>query len=211
MQQADDMDRDTDQEMDRDSIVPDEGILPEADINRDSQGDQTAIEIGQHFEGAPEMVSILPQIIFNPIRSLNIVVLFPLCLFRFVSHQIKKIDIQFAKRAKVIDMKQMKLCCMTSISKQCEKTATRSFSHTKSSRNDEEYKEGAATFGVIYHTLPRLLTKTMAENLSPSVAFYSILHLANEHRLRLFKIPNPDDKNVFLIRKLSDMQTSTEK
>lgn len=101
-------------------------------------------------------------------------------------------------------MKQMKVCCMTSISKQCEKTASRVFTHAKSSRKNEEYSDGAATYGVIYHTLPRLLTKTMAENLSPAVAFYSILHLANEHRLRLFKIPNPDDKNVFLIRKLSD-------
>lgn len=98
----------------------------------------------------------------------------------------------------------MKLCCMTSISKQCEKTATRTFPHPKNVRNDEEYSEGAASFCVIYNTLPRLLSKTMAENLSPSVAFYSILHLANEHRLRLFKTPNPDDRNVFLIRKLRD-------
>lgn len=137
--------------------------------------------------------------------------IYKLLLFFVVvsSMQIKKIDIQFAKRAKVIDMKQMKMCCMTSISKQCEKTATRTFPHAKSTRNNEDYKEGAATFGMIYHTLPRLLSKTMAENLSPSVAFYSILHLANEHRLRLFKIPNPDDKNVFLIRKLIDEQAST--
>lgn len=52
------MDRDTDQEMDRDSVVPDEGALPEVDIIQDSQGNQTVAEIGQHFEGAPEMVSI---------------------------------------------------------------------------------------------------------------------------------------------------------
>lgn len=106
-------------------------------------------------------------------------------------------------------MKQMKLCCMTSISKQCEKTATREFQHAKNARNDEGYKDGAATFGIIYHTLPRLLSKTMAENLSPSVAFYSILHLANEHRLRLFKIPNPDDRNVFHIRKLHDLEENS--
>lgn len=106
-------------------------------------------------------------------------------------------------------MKQMKTCCMTSISKQCEKTATRPYSHAKSSRHGEGYQEGTATFGIIYHTLPHLLSKTMAENLSPSVAFYSILHLANEHRLRLFKIPNPDDKNVFVIRKLTDSRAST--
>lgn len=55
------MDRDTDQEMDRDSIVPDEGALPEADPNRETQGDQTVVEIGQHFEGAPEMVCTEPS------------------------------------------------------------------------------------------------------------------------------------------------------
>lgn len=57
-QQADDMDRDTDQEMDRDSFVPDEGPMPEVDINRESQSDQTVVEICQQFEGAPEMVRI---------------------------------------------------------------------------------------------------------------------------------------------------------
>lgn len=56
-QQTDEMDRDTDdQEMDGDSVVPDDIILPEIDINPESQNEQTAVEIGQHFEGAPEMV-----------------------------------------------------------------------------------------------------------------------------------------------------------
>lgn len=52
------MEPDTDQEMDRDSIVPEEGNLREMDNNRETQGDQTAVEIGHHFEGAPEMVCI---------------------------------------------------------------------------------------------------------------------------------------------------------
>ncbi|XP_031637277.1 condensin complex subunit 2 isoform X2 [Contarinia nasturtii] len=116
---------------------------------------------------------------------------------------VQKIDIQFARRAKVIDMKQMKTVCLNTITKQCEKTSTRTFNHTNL-RHEEKYKEGAASFGIIYNTLPHMLTKTMAENLSPSIAFYSILHLANEHRLRLHKSSKDNDMNIFLIRQLEE-------
>lgn len=115
--------------------------------------------------------------------------------------QIKRIDIQFARRAKVIDMKQMKRKCMETIDRQREKTSNRTITHPEA-RNDETYKDGAASFGLIYTTLPHVLTKTMAENLSPSIAFYSILHLANEHRFRLYKSTRENDMNVFLIRQL---------
>lgn len=99
----------------------------------------------------------------------------------------------------------MKTVCLNTITKQCEKTSTRTFSHSNA-RCEEKYKEGAASFGIIYNSLPHLLTKTMAENLSPSVAFYSILHLANEHRLRLYKSTKDDknDMNIFLIRQLDE-------
>lgn len=99
-------------------------------------------------------------------------------------------------------MKQMKTVCLNTIERQFDKTQTRQFNHL-TSRMEETYKDGAASFGIIFNSLPHLLTKTMAENLSPSVAFYSILHLANEHRLRLFKSMNEHDMNVFLIRQLN--------
>lgn len=95
----------------------------------------------------------------------------------------------------------MKSVCLNTIVTQCEKTSSRNFIHPIT-QTDETYKTGAASFGVIYNSLPHLLTKTMAENLSPSVAFYSILHLANEHRLRLYKSTKENDMNVFLIRQL---------
>lgn len=124
--------------------------------------------------------------------------------FRFFFNlQIQKVEIQFARRAKVIDMKQMKSVCFNTITKQCEKTAGRTFPHLNV-RTDEKYKEGAASFGLIYNSLPHLLSKTMAENLSPSIAFYSILHLANEHRLRLYKSTKDNDMNIFLIRQLDE-------
>lgn len=100
-------------------------------------------------------------------------------------------------------MKQMKTVCLNTISKQCEKTSGRTFNNIPNVRTDEKYKDGVASFGIIYNSLPHLLTKTMAENLSPSIAFYSILHLANEHRLRLYKSSKDNkDMNIFLIRQL---------
>lgn len=140
--------------------------------------------------------------IFSQIVTILIYLLL-LFLLYFHLTQVQKIDIQFARRAKVIDMKQMKTVCLNTITKQCEKTSNRTFTHPNI-RNGEQYKEGAASFGIIYNSLPHLLTKTMAENLSPSVAFYSILHLANEHRLRLYKSTKDNDMNIFLIRQLDD-------
>lgn len=98
-------------------------------------------------------------------------------------------------------MKQMKKVCLNTIERQFEKTASRTFTHSNA-RMEESYKDGAASFGIIYNSLPHLLSKTMVENLSPSVAFYSILHLANEHRLRLYKSTKENDMNIFFIRQL---------
>lgn len=88
------------------------------------------------------------------------------------------------------------------VQKQCEKTSNRTFTHPNA-RADEKYKDGASSFGVLYHSLPHLLSRTNAENLSPSIAFYTVLHLANEHRFRLYK-SKEDDTNVFLIRQLEE-------
>lgn len=99
-------------------------------------------------------------------------------------------------------MKQLKSTCLATITKQCEKTANRQFLQPKNVNKPEVYKEGAASFGILYSSLPHQLTKTMAENLSPSVAFYSVLHLANENRLRLIKTTKNDDPNIFLIRSI---------
>lgn len=171
--------------------------VPNMDQMPESQPNQSDHEISHHYEGAPELVGI-SLFEFLCKRSLHFF------FFCFVCEQVQKIEIQFARRAKVIDMKQMKSVCLNTIKKQCEKTAGRQFSNIQQIRDDENYKEGAASFGIIYNSLPHLLTKTMAENLSPSIAFYSILHLANEHKLRLYKTTKDNDMNIFLIRQLND-------
>lgn len=165
----------------------------------DTQSTQIEGEISQTYEGAPqEVYRIIARTVHFPRLSCTH---FMLVLGCDVHFQIKRIDIQFARRAKVIDMKQMKRKCMETIDRQREKTSNRTITHPEA-RNDETYKDGAASFGLIYTTLPHVLTKTMAENLSPSIAFYSILHLANEHRFRLYKSTRENDMNVFLIRQL---------
>lgn len=95
----------------------------------------------------------------------------------------------------------MKKVTLDTIERQFEKTVGRTF-NLSNARTDETYRDGVASFGIIYNSLPHLLSKTMAENLSPSVSFYSILHLANEHRLRLYKSTKENDINVFFIRQL---------
>ena len=45
--------------------------------------------------------------------------------------------------------------------------------------------------------LPKVLTKAMAENMSTPLAFYSVLHLANENNLVMTQ---SDDLQDFLIQ-----------
>lgn len=73
---------------------------------------------------------------------------------------------------------------MTLISKQCVKN---NMIELKSQNKLYDQKEHGASFQDIYSKLPVLLSKNMQESLSPAVAFYSILHLANEHRLHLLR------------------------
>lgn len=80
-------------------------------------------------------------------------------------------------------MKQLKQCSLRILRSDSSKTKAPPIDR----QYNEDYSAGAVTFGNIYNTLPKLLTPNMSENLTTSVAFYTILHLCNEHQLRLFK------------------------
>lgn len=60
----------------------------------------------------------------------------------------------------------------------------------------ESYGAGMACFKDIYDQLPELLTPNMTEALSPSIAFYSVLHLANDYSLRLISQEDLDDFKI---------------
>lgn len=112
--------------------------------------------------------------------------------------QVTKIIVPFAKRAKVIDMKNLKKCCTHLIRSQMIKEFQGAIPELATPK-DEEYAPGLASFQETYSHLPEVLTPSMAEVLSPSVAFYSILHLANDLNLRLI---GQDDLSDFKIRQV---------
>ncbi|XP_030561857.1 condensin complex subunit 2 [Drosophila novamexicana] len=117
--------------------------------------------------------------------------------------QVTKVIVPFAKRAKVIDMKNLKRSCNSLIQKQLLSNATMEEekipAHAKA--KEEHYAKGMASFKEVYDKLPSVLSTKMADSLSPSVALYAVLHLANDMRLRL--IPQDDFEN-FTIRQVSE-------
>lgn len=92
-------------------------------------------------------------------------------------------------------MKQLKKSCLTLIDYFSKKTTTKT---NCLPFEDERYKDGGVTFNEIYSKLPTTVTKDLKEALSPSVAFYAILHLANENQLRLIETSDND----FIIRQI---------
>lgn len=117
---------------------------------------------------------------------------------------VEKIDIPFARRAKVVDMKQLKRCCLQLIDRQQHKESaqplpsSQMMNPTTNRMEDLQYVEGAATFCDTLRQLPKVLSTDQKDALSTATAFYSILHLANEHQLDLITI----DKDDFFIRKI---------
>lgn len=117
---------------------------------------------------------------------------------------VETIDIPFARRAKVVDMKQLKRCCLQLIEKQQHKEPSQPLPSSQmlnpatNQMEDLLYKEGAATFRETLQQLPKVLSTDQKNALSTATAFYSILHLANEHQLDLISIDSDD----FYIRKI---------
>lgn len=82
--------------------------------------------------------------------------------------RIEKIHIAFAKRAKLVDMKQLK---------------QRSWELINKKRDSDPLNP--PKFSEIVDGLPKVLNRQMAESLSMPLAFYSILHLCNDKGLVL--------------------------
>lgn len=115
--------------------------------------------------------------------------------------QVTKIIVPFAKRAKVIDMKSLKRCCTQLINKQIKTPTPPEEIPQHPIIQGEHFVPGVASFKGVYQDLPDILSHNMVEALSPSIAFYSVLHLANDFNLRL--IPQQDLED-FKIRQLMD-------
>lgn len=123
--------------------------------------------------------------------------------------RVSVIDIPFAKRNKVIDMKQLKRCCWSTITKQCfdhcrkplptdASDALREAVGVRVGGGGGRGRCEATTFKKVLANVPKLLTKQMQEAVSPAIAFLSVLHLASEQKLRLVSV---EDNRDFLIVK----------
>ncbi|XP_011295947.1 condensin complex subunit 2 isoform X2 [Musca domestica] len=134
------------------------------------------------------------------VENLNETVLEIAHEFEGAPSQVTKIVVPFAKRAKVIDMKNLKRSCTLLLNKQFKQPVKEEDVPKHPIPKKEQYQEGMGSFHEIYEHLPEILPKAMAESLSTSIAFYSVLHLANEFDLRL--IPE-DDLKDFKIRKVT--------
>lgn len=82
--------------------------------------------------------------------------------------RIEKISIAFARRAKVVDMKQLKGCSWSLL-------------HNKHLQDPTHNPKFSDTL----KELPKVLNRTMAENMSMPLAFYAVLHLCNDKNLLL--------------------------
>lgn len=168
----------------------------------DILGDNAAINpddmIGFDAVAGSESIAGDPNATFLPTQDSDQTILEIATDFDGAPSQVTKIVVPFAKRAKVIDMKNLKKCCTHLMRNQMIKDFQGVMPELAIPK-DEEYAPGIASFQEIYTHLPEVLTTNMAEALSPSVAFYSILHLANDLNLRL--IPQ-DDLNDFKIRQI---------
>jgi condensin complex subunit 2 len=104
--------------------------------------------------------------------------------FQNAPERVAKIIIPYAKTAKVVDMKQLKFCCWRLITEKSQP----SFDDVVVASGSNQIP-GAQPQGVMFHEvmqqLPKILSKNMADSISISLAFYSILHLANEKNLEL--------------------------
>ncbi|XP_014017138.2 condensin complex subunit 2 isoform X2 [Salmo salar] len=102
-------------------------------------------------------------------------------------HRVNKIEINYAKTAKKMDMKRLKNTMWNLLTDSLEKTA-------KEVENAETLEvSGEKVFSQTTKTLLQSLPPTMAQNLSVPLAFVVLLHLANEKNLELVKVDDMSD------------------
>ncbi|KAM4616023.1 condensin complex subunit 2 [Polymixia lowei] len=101
-------------------------------------------------------------------------------------HRVNKIEINYAKTAKKMDMKRLKNNMWTLLTESPEKP-------TKAETMETSEVAGVKAFRQTTQTLLQRLPSTMAQNLSVPLAFVALLHLANEKNLELVKVDDMSD------------------
>lgn len=96
-------------------------------------------------------------------------------------HKVNKIDIQYARTAKKIDVKRLKSHMWSFLTK--PDTDKENVPNEADPASD--VVAGTPSFCDMYSILPDKLSKTMSRNLSIPIAFVCLLHLCNEKSLRV--------------------------
>ncbi|XP_065086359.1 condensin complex subunit 2 [Ochlerotatus camptorhynchus] len=126
-------------------------------------------------------------------QSINATLDFIPTEFEGAPDKVTKINIAYAKTAKVVDMKQLKSCCLRLI---VERIGENQMEPPSSSSSSKPTGNGKTSFSEIFKELPHVLSKSMSENISKSLAFYSVLHLTNERSLRLVRHDDLEDFEI---------------
>ncbi|XP_032371936.1 condensin complex subunit 2 isoform X2 [Etheostoma spectabile] len=106
-------------------------------------------------------------------------------------HRVNKIEINYAKTAKKMDMKRLKNSMWTLLAESPKKPTE------EVDTVEKQEVCGEKVFSQTTKTLLQRLPNTMAQNLSVPLAFVALLHLANEKNLELVKV---DDMSDIIIR-----------
>ncbi|XP_077378416.1 condensin complex subunit 2 [Festucalex cinctus] len=101
-------------------------------------------------------------------------------------HRVNKIEINYAKTAKKMDMKRLKSSMWTLLTDSPENPK-------KVEVTEEPEVCGEKVFSQTAKELLQRLPNTMAQNLSVPLAFVALLHLANEKNLELVKVDDMSD------------------
>ncbi|XP_069037710.1 condensin complex subunit 2 [Lepisosteus oculatus] len=102
-------------------------------------------------------------------------------------HKVNKIEINYAKTAKKMDMKKLKHTMWNLLTDQLNKSA-------EAREGDESAAvNGMKAFSQTTKSLLQRLPSNMAQNLSVPLAFAALLHLANEKNLELLKVDDMCD------------------
>ncbi|XP_034548475.1 condensin complex subunit 2 [Notolabrus celidotus] len=102
-------------------------------------------------------------------------------------YRVNKIEINYAKTAKKMDMKKLKTSMWTLLTESPEKTPE------EETTVENPDMCGEKVFSQTTKTLLQRLPSTMAQNLSVPLAFVALLHLANEKNLELVKVDDMSD------------------
>ncbi|XP_071494851.1 condensin complex subunit 2-like isoform X1 [Diadema antillarum] len=105
-------------------------------------------------------------------------------------HKVNKIDIQYARTAKRMDVKKLKTHMWNFLTTHHDEDDKENISQ------EAEKSDGVAgsqSFCDMYSILPERLSKTMSKNLSVPIAFVCLLHLCNEKSLLVSNSDHLDD------------------